>query len=100
MLAPGVAFVPTPDANYCSVVTSAGKDLTESAEKSDAAAEQAHALASASCPCQGSASPLKRDGQRRIAAPAEENSDSHQARHGHHDSQDGPSPTECPVSLE
>lgn len=37
MLAPVVAFVPTADANFCSIVTSNGTDLTEAAQKSDSA---------------------------------------------------------------
>jgi hypothetical protein len=43
MLAPIVAFVPTSDANYCSVVTSGGVDLTEKAQQSSVAAAAAQA---------------------------------------------------------
>jgi hypothetical protein len=43
LLAPVVAFVPTSDVNYCSVVTSRNVDLTDRAERSDAAARTAQA---------------------------------------------------------
>ena len=41
MLAPVVAFVPTRDANYCSIVTSTDKDLTELGDADKLAAQRA-----------------------------------------------------------
>jgi hypothetical protein len=48
MLAPVVAFVPTLDANYCSLTTTSGTDLAQTAEENRARAEAAkHALIAA-----------------------------------------------------